>query len=342
MGEFEPGDTMRYEAILFDENMTHHSSLVRRAQYVDQTVTLSFALNKSTVITHEVSEITHTTATCRGQVTYDGGLTVTERGVCWGTSYNPTINNNHTTDGMGIGDFTSNLTGLTAGTVYYVRAYSVNRIGTSYGSSLSFFTEVEHDCVDLGLPSGLLWATCNVGANNPEDYGSYFAWGETHLKSAYQWITYLYCNGNAGALTKYCNDPNCGYNGFTDDLTVLLPEDDAASVNWGIDWRMPTEDEWQELIDHTTCIWTTQNGVKGQLFIAPNGNRIFLPAAGFRIETSVCWTGYSGNYWSSSLCTNIPYDAMRLDLYSGGDCYVSNGNRYYGCSVRPVRSAVKN
>ena len=104
--------------------------------------------------------------------------------------------------------------------------------------------------VDLGLPSGLLWATCNVGANHPEDYGFYFAWGETTPKDYYDWNTYQYANGTSWEdpqLTKYCNVSGYGYNGFIDNLTTLLPEDDAATANCGSGWRMPTKDDFQEL-----------------------------------------------------------------------------------------------
>ena len=100
-----------------------------------------------------------------------------------------------------------------------------------------------HEYVDLGLPSGLLWATCNVGADAPEDYGDYIAWGETTPKTTYNWSTYQYCMGSYNTLTKYCNKTSFGYNGFTDNLTTLLPEDDAATANWGSGWRMPTEEE---------------------------------------------------------------------------------------------------
>ena len=139
-----------------------------------------------------------------------------------------------------------------------------------------------HEYVDLGLPSGLLWATCNVGANAPEEYGDYFAWGETQPKDTYNWSNYQYCMGNSNTLTKYCNNASYGYNGYTDDLTTLQPGDDAATAQWGSGWRMPTKDEWQELLDNTTTTWTTQDGVNGRLFTAANGNSLFLPAAGYR------------------------------------------------------------
>ena len=101
---------------------------------------------------------------------------------------------------------------------------------------------LDHAYVDLGLPSGLLWATCNLGANNPEDYGDYFAWGETQPKDDFSWTNYQYCMGSFNTLTKYCNNPDIGYNGFIDDLTTLLPEDDAATANWGDEWRMPPKE----------------------------------------------------------------------------------------------------
>ena len=136
-----------------------------------------------------------------------------------------------------------------------------------------------HEYVDLGLPSGTLWATCNVGANNPEDFGDYFAWGETSPKDDYNWDTYRYSNGGSNGhpnLTKYCSDSDYGYNGFTDNLTILQPEDDAATANWGNGWRMPTKEECQELFSYCTWLYTTQNGMTGMRIIGPNGNTLFL------------------------------------------------------------------
>ena len=194
-----------------------------------------------------------------------------------------------------------------------------------------------HTYVDLGLPSGLLWATCNVGANNPEDYGDFFAWGETQTKGFYGFYTYQYCNdGDYHQLTKYCDDSYYGYEGFTDDLTVLLPEDDAATAIWGEDWRMPTQEEFQELLDNTTVTFTTQNGVNGRLFTASNGNSIFLPAAGGYVGSNPFHTGNYGHYWSSSLASG--YNAWKL-LFSSDMCIMFGYDRCYGLSVRPVRVA---
>ena len=186
--------------------------------------------------------------------------------------------------------------------------------------------QTEHAYVDLGLPSGLLWATCNVGAETPEDYGDYFAWGETTPKDTYDWSNYQHCNGSQNTLTKYCNDANYGYNGFTDNLTTLLPEDDAATANWGGGWRMPTKEEWQELLDNTTVTWTTQNGVDGRLFTAANGNSLFLPTA-----------DSNGFYWSSSLYTGDPSHAWDFYFLFVGFYDVYGDPRFDGFTVRPVR-----
>lgn len=198
-----------------------------------------------------------------------------------------------------------------------------------------------HAYVDLGLPSGLLWATCNVGANNPEDYGDLLAWGETQPKDTCDWNTYQYANGTSWEdpqLTKYCNNSSYGYNGFIDNLTTLLPEDDACTANWDNGWRMPTKEEWEELYDNTTVTWATQNGVKGRLFTASNGNSLFLPAAGFLYGNILNLAGSYGSYWSSSLNTDDPSAAWELYFhYSGYLMY--NYDRCCGQSVRPVRSS---
>jgi hypothetical protein len=200
---------------------------------------------------------------------------------------------------------------------------------------------IEPNYVDLGLPSGLLWATCNVGADTPEGYGDYFAWGETQPKDNYKWSTYKYCNGDYLYMTKYCTQSGFGYNGFTDNLTTLLPEDDAATVNWGNGWRMPTQAEWQELYSNTTWTWTTQNGVNGRLFTASNGNSIFLPAAGSRDGTTIYYAGSIGNYWSRSLRSDHPCNARRFRFTSSANYVNDDQNRCIGHSVRAVRSGNK-
>ena len=212
---------------------------------------------------------------------------------------------------------------------------------TKQGNSGGGGNSGNHAYVDLGLPSGTLWATCNVGANSPTDYGDYFAWGETtpQADNAYSWTSYKYANGNWDKLTKYCNYSSYGDNGFTDTLTVLLPEDDAATANWGTGWRMPTKAELQELIDNCTVTWTTQNGVNGCLFTASNGNSLFLPAAGYRHDGELISAGSDGGYWSSSPRADDPDGAWYLYFLSG-DYYMCSGynRRLYGFTVRPVCS----
>ena len=194
----------------------------------------------------------------------------------------------------------------------------------------------DNDWVDLGLPSGLLWATRNVGATSPEDYGDYFAWGETSPKEVYNWDTYRYCNGDYNQLTKYCSKSSVGYNGFTDNLTILQHGDDAATANYG--GRTPTKEEWEELMSNTTVSWTTRNGVNGRLFTATNGNSLFLPAAGYRLDSSLDGAGGYGCYWSSSLNTGYPDGAW--GFYFDSDYQLmGNRSRSTGRSVRAVRSA---
>lgn len=194
--------------------------------------------------------------------------------------------------------------------------------------------ETTHEYVDLGLPSGLKWATCNVGATTPEDYGDYFAWGEVEPKEYYDWSTYKY-GTDYNQLTKYCTSSRLGKDGFVDNKTVLDSEDDAATANWGGSWRMPTEVEQQELVDNCTWTWTTQNGVNGYKVTGPNGNSIFLPAAGYMDEGSLSDAGSDGDYWSSSLDTDISSYVCFVYFYSEHVDWSAYG-RWCGFTVRPV------
>ena len=187
--------------------------------------------------------------------------------------------------------------------------------------------------VDLGLPSGLKWASCNVGATAPEEYGGYYAWGETEEKSGYNWSTYKYCNGSSNSLTKYCTSSSYG---TVDNKTTLEPADDVAAVKWGGTWRMPTRAEQDELRNNCTWTWTTLNGVNGYRVTGPNGNSIFLPAAGSRLGAGLYSQGYSGYSWSSSLSSSKGYRAYYLRFESKNFDRSDKYDRYYGLTVRPV------
>ena len=189
------------------------------------------------------------------------------------------------------------------------------------------------EAVDLGL--SVLWATCNVGASAPEDYGDYFAWGETKPKEIYDWSTYKYCKGTSKTITKYCNNSSYGYNGFTDNKIVLDPEDDAATANWGGPWRMPTDAECIELCNN--CKWrlSIQNGVQGYKVTGTNGNSIFLPAAGFKSDTLFNSPTLVGTCWSSSPVLIVSECVTRL-YFDPIYVYTGISGRHYGLSVRPV------
>ena len=189
-----------------------------------------------------------------------------------------------------------------------------------------------HEYVDLGLPSGTKWAACNVGANKPEEYGGYYAWGETEEKSNYDWSTYKWCNGSENTMTKYCTESDYG---TVDYKTVLDPEDDVAHVKWGGSWRMPTKAEQDELHNKCSWTWTAQNSVNGYRVTGPNGNSIFLPAAGYRCGTDVNKRGDSGYYWSGSLDDYYCSYACGLYFFDDGPGWYEGG-RHYGRSVRPV------
>lgn len=189
-----------------------------------------------------------------------------------------------------------------------------------------------HEYVDLGL--SVKWATCNIGASSPEEYGDYFAWGETAPKSDDSWTSYKWCEGTDSTLTKY--NINSDY-GIVDDRTRLEMEDDAACANWGEKWRMPTDAEWSELMDNCISMWTIQNGVLGRKFVSKkNGNSIFLPTAGRWYEGSLVDARSHGYYWSSTLCTDAPDNAYCVDFSSRG-IYLDPGSRSSLMPVRPVR-----
>ena len=203
-----------------------------------------------------------------------------------------------------------------------------------------YIDEKGYEWVDLGLPSGLKWATCNVGASRPEDYGDYFAWGETRPKSEYSWSTYRWCNGSEKNLTKYCTQSTRGKDGKVDNIVTLDLSDDAAYVNMGAAWRMPTKNDMYELINHCNWSKTTLNGVNGLKGIGPNGNSIFFPFAGdiFQVKSSLDYNKFNATYWTSSLYECNPSQGIKFELDCIGTNFllVTYESRYTGATVRAV------
>ncbi len=315
------------------------------------------------VTTYTPQDVTQTSAVCGGDVIVTQGLSLSELGVCWSTSSNPTAEDSHLSTSNWSEPYVCSITGLDPGTKYHVRAYALRGLEYYYGDDKSFTTEGNsgggggnggsgngtyngHAYVDLGLPSGTLWATCNVGATTPEGYGDHFAWGETQPKGYYDWSTYMYYNGdtqssfNRPGLTKYCTESHLGYCDFADNLTTLLPEDDAATANWGGGWRMPTKAEFEELYYNTTFAHTQQNGVNGILLTADNGNSLFLPTAASYDGSTLYVLDRTGCYLSSSLNRTDPLRmwALYFSVIGSADCGVSGDGhlRYNGSSVRAV------
>ena len=184
-----------------------------------------------------------------------------------------------------------------------------------------------HEWVDLGL--SVKWATCNVGANSPEDYGGYYAWGETETKARYDWGNCFDCLDKTGE--------KWGIYKYKGGKTKITPDSrrDAARENWGGTWRMPTIKELEELNDRCTWEWTEKNGINGYVVTGPNGNSIFLPAAGYRSDASSYRVGEFGGYWSSTLSSSYSDLAQYLSFNSSNHKTV-NSVRRYGFSVRPV------
>ena len=259
------------------------------------------------------------------------------------------------------GNFSATIDGLDLETQYVYYAYAQANEQTYKGEEYSFTTKSlcpdDHHphMIDLGLPSGTKWACCNVGATKPEEYGNYYAWGETTPKSYYDWTNYKYGTGEDGRpeypdntdFTKYCNNSEYGLNGFCDGKITLESSDDAATVNWGDRWRMPLMKEQQELVEK--CEWSkvSLSGINGRLATGSNGNAIFLPAAGFKYNyypNDTGEPGFYGNYWSASIDTTVPANSCQAADMNFEDTQYGymiewryyRGSRCAGESVRPV------
>ena len=216
-----------------------------------------------------------------------------------------------------------------SGTIHYVPAEEYNpRIKTQ--SAQEDASSIIYQYVDLGL--SVMWATVNVGATNPEDFGYYVPWGKPSPCIIYNWYKYPYSNGSHTTLTKYNNKTDYG---IVDSLAILEEKDDVATAKWGGNWRTPTDEEWTELRTICTWTWTTKNGVKGYLVTGTNNNSIFLPAAGIYFNNNLKHVYNQGFYWSSSLNRQHPDAAWGISFdVTGVDR--GYGQRCYGRSVRPV------
>lgn len=243
------------------------------------------------------------------------------------------------------------LVALKPSTCYYYIMY-VNHNGKLYEGEVNTFVTLDEtttfgqtpdnvQAIDMGLPSGTKWANMNLGAARPTDTGLYYAWGETEGYNAegsdnhlFSWSYYKWCKGTRSTMTKYCT--NRAY-GTLDNKAVLELADDAAYMNWGGEWRIPTSDEMQELIDNTVSEWTMQNSVEGYQFTSPKtGNSIFFPAVGCRVSESNYENGTDCYYWLSSVDQTYPYAASYLRFYVGR-VFLASLFRYYGMNVRPVK-----
>lgn len=181
------------------------------------------------------------------------------------------------------------------------------------------------EAVDLGL--SVKWANMNIGAENPFQGGDFFAWGEVEPKENYSWKTYKHGDGTEGGCTKYFP--------IIDDKNKLDKADDVAHKKMGGKWRMPSKEEFEELKTKCQWQWLSSTGRNGYIVKGPNGNSIFLHAAGFRDGTSLRGGGHSGRYWSSALSASSP-DSARILYFHSSKVYVGYYDRYYGYCVRPV------
>ena len=274
-----------------------------------------------TVITTAITNVEITTAKGGGNVTADGGAEVTARGLCWATHLEPTIEDSFLVEGAGLGEFTCDITGLNENTRYYVRAYATNSVGTAYGSVTTLKTADDGtiagiEYVDLGL--SVKWAPFNIGATSPTECGDYFAWGEIETKTEYT---------EANSLTHGIYMEDIGGN----------PQYDAARAIWGSTWRLPSREEIEEIVAECTWEWTSVDGMNGCKITGPNGNHIFVPAAGCYIGAELKMLGQNGMYHSYKMCGDYVNFSYGFHFGEGSDNYQLDWlYRAYGRSIRPV------
>lgn len=251
----------------------------------------------------------------------------TDKAVTWSSSDNSVA---YVSNGSEAGGADGSV-GSPAGTVVALKAGNATITASCGGKSATCALVVTAkpvvEAVDLGLPSGIKWRGWNVGASKPEEYGDYYAWGETSTKADYGWSTYKWGKSSSASFSRYGEDRKTQFSDY--DYA-----DDAARAVLGDGWRTPTSAEWTELLNKCSWRWTTSNGVKGMLVTGSNGNSIFLPAAGYKGERGLTNAGSYGDYWSSTLYGgNLSYS---VDFYASGHEKGSN-TRNCGLTVRPVK-----
>lgn len=289
---------------------------------------ISFTTNQYSLPKTEIksiSNISYLSVDIEANIISDGGKSVTEVGIVYSTSPNPTTTNALIQHAANQETFSVTLTNLTNGTKYYVRSYAKNSVGIAY-SQVKEFTTLQYEYIDLGL--SVKWAKCNVGRIHPQEGGSYYPWGEISIYSnyTYGWTFYRWCKGSEHSLTKYNTDSAYG---TVDNKTTLDPEDDTATANWGGDWRMPTQKEFEELKNN--CSFNYEYGSWG------SGTY-----SGIRIRSNI--PGYTdnsifipfGSYWSSTLCTSKPSYAYCALINSNGFSTSGIKTRENAVFIRPV------
>ena len=288
----------------------------------------------STITTNKPTYVHADNATISIDLDYNGSPK--QYGICYGTDPKPTIKNSLALCADSVGQLCE-LLGLEAATTYYARAFVQNSDDVLYGNEISFTTaerliESGHEYVDMGL--SVKWATMNVGATVVEEGGKYFAWGEVEEKESYMWDNYHYGNSRT-TLTKYCESEEYG---TVDNKTMLDLWDDAAYMNWGGKWRMPTYNEWDELLRNSTWTWVEQNGVKGvRVRSTKNGNCIFLPTTGYKVGLDLNYKDDIVGFWSGSLSKNGSYMSYGVSIESPNNTASFYGfNRYNGYPIRAV------
>ena len=289
---------------------------------IDEFHTLTFSL--PILSTTEVTEITFNSAHICGVIENDGGKKIHSCGIVYGTSSQPTIENainvKASTSSSTISSYISH---LEEGVTYYARTYAANELGITYGKEISFIVDPLWCGFDLGL--SVKWAHMNVGAEKIDDYGDYFAWGETNPKTSYYSSNYSFYEEWGISMNKYHR--------YVDGMTILEPIDDVATEKWGGNWRMPTDLELKELYDKCSWTLTSINGITGYKVTSKiNGVSIFLPCAGYIYGEAPKNKGTIGYYWSSTLAKIEHSEAQLLMTMSG----LNNMQRCYGLSVRPV------